>query len=138
MKSVQTRSFFWSVFSCIQSEYRKIRTRKNSIYGHFSRSAYFSTYDLTAECVIYGSYHYVKSVQIQIFFWSLFFWSIYWVNLCIQSKFGKIRTRKNFVFRYFSGCLYWRVQSANRNKLTSHIVGKGVYTPPFLDQPPLF
>ena len=31
--------FFWSVFSCIQSEYRKIRTRKNSVYGHFSHSA---------------------------------------------------------------------------------------------------
>ena len=66
LKSVQIQSFFWSVFSCIrteyslyfpyseyssyslysrsiqsissiQSEYRKIRTRKNSIFGHFSR-----------------------------------------------------------------------------------------------------
>ena len=36
VKSVQIRSFFWSVFSCIQSEYRKIRTRKNSVFGHFS------------------------------------------------------------------------------------------------------
>ena len=25
----------WSVFSCIQSKYRKIRTRKNSLFGHF-------------------------------------------------------------------------------------------------------
>ena len=32
VKSVQIRSFFWS-------EYRKIRTRKNSVSGHFSRSA---------------------------------------------------------------------------------------------------
>ena len=39
MKSVQIRSFFWSVFSCIQSEYGKIRTRKNSVFGHFSCSA---------------------------------------------------------------------------------------------------
>ena len=44
--------FFWSVFSCIrlnteiygvnlgiQSEYRKIRTRKNSVFAHFARSA---------------------------------------------------------------------------------------------------
>ena len=38
VKSVQIRSFFWSVFSCIQSEYRKIRTRKNSVFGHFSCS----------------------------------------------------------------------------------------------------
>ena len=38
MKSVQIRSFFWSVFSCIQSKQRKIGTRKNSVFGHFSRS----------------------------------------------------------------------------------------------------
>ena len=31
-------SFFRSVFSCVQSEYSKIRTRKNSVFGHFSRS----------------------------------------------------------------------------------------------------
>ena len=29
---------FWSAFSCIQSEYRKIRTRNNYVFGHFSRS----------------------------------------------------------------------------------------------------
>ena len=51
VKSVQIRSYFWSVFSCIwteygdlqsnlriQSKYRKIRTRNNSVLGHFSRS----------------------------------------------------------------------------------------------------
>ena len=45
VKSVQIRSYFWSVFSCIsteygyllriQSEYRKIRTRNNSVFWHF-------------------------------------------------------------------------------------------------------
>ena len=51
-KSVQIRSFFLSVFSRIWIEYgeilrispysvrmREIRTRKNSVFGHFSRSA---------------------------------------------------------------------------------------------------
>ena len=38
VKSVQIRSFFWSVFSCIRTEYGKIRTRKNSVFGHFLRS----------------------------------------------------------------------------------------------------
>ena len=50
MKSVQIRSYFWSGFSCIlteygkmlslriQSEYRKIRTRNNYVFGHFSCS----------------------------------------------------------------------------------------------------
>ena len=31
------RSIFWPIFSCIESEYRKIRTRKNPVFGHFSR-----------------------------------------------------------------------------------------------------
>ena len=35
MKSVQMRSFFWSVFSRT-----RIRTRKNSVFGHFSHSVY--------------------------------------------------------------------------------------------------
>ena len=46
VKSVEIGSFFWSVFSCIpvlvnlriQSEYRKIWTWKNSVFGYFSRS----------------------------------------------------------------------------------------------------
>ena len=42
VKSVQIRSYLWSVFSCIQSKYRKIRTRNNSAFGHFSHSDYFS------------------------------------------------------------------------------------------------
>ena len=41
MKSVQIQSYFWSVFFRIQSEYRKIRTRNNSVFGHFSRSDSF-------------------------------------------------------------------------------------------------
>ena len=38
VQSVKIRSFFWSVFSCIQSKYRKIQTRQNSAFGHFLRS----------------------------------------------------------------------------------------------------
>ena len=41
--SVQIRSFLWSVLSCIRTEYRKIRIRKNSVFGHFSRSVYFQS-----------------------------------------------------------------------------------------------
>ena len=40
VKSAQIRSFFCSVFSCIQSKYRKIWTRKKFVLGHFSRSVY--------------------------------------------------------------------------------------------------
>ena len=35
----KVRSFFRSVFSCIQSKYRKIRTRKSFVFGNFSHSA---------------------------------------------------------------------------------------------------
>ena len=42
VKSVQIRIFFWSIFYCIWTEYRKIRTRKNSVFQHFSRSELFS------------------------------------------------------------------------------------------------
>ena len=38
MKNVQIQSYYWSVFSCIQSKYRKIRTRNYSVFGHFSCS----------------------------------------------------------------------------------------------------
>ena len=41
VKSVQIRSYCWSAFSCIQSKYRKIWARNNSVFGHFSRSDKF-------------------------------------------------------------------------------------------------
>ena len=44
MKSVQIRSYFWSVFSCIRTEYKKIRTRKIFVFGHFSHSLVFSNF----------------------------------------------------------------------------------------------
>ena len=40
-KSVQIRSYFWSVFSCIQTEYRKTRTRNNYVFGHSPWSDFF-------------------------------------------------------------------------------------------------
>ena len=53
-RSVQIRSYFWSVFSYIRTEYgallrtspysvriKEMRTRNNSIFGHFSCSVMF-------------------------------------------------------------------------------------------------
>ena len=57
VKSVQMQRFFWSVFSCIRTEYRKIRTRKTSVFQHFSRSISNSSFgswiieDLTGDQV---------------------------------------------------------------------------------------
>ena len=44
VKGVQIRSFFWSVFSCIQSEYRKILTRKNPYLDTFHALKAFLTF----------------------------------------------------------------------------------------------
>ena len=50
VKTKNIRSFFWSVFSSIwteyvnlriKSEYREIRTIKNPVFGHFSRSEHY-------------------------------------------------------------------------------------------------
>ena len=41
MKSAQVRNYFWSVFSYIRTEYRKIRTRNNFVFRQFSRSVIF-------------------------------------------------------------------------------------------------
>ena len=47
VKSVQIQSYFWSVFSCVWTEYKNIRTRRNSIFGHFSCSILLEKLPLT-------------------------------------------------------------------------------------------
>ena len=42
VKSAQIRSYFWPLFFSTRTEYKKIRTRNNSVFGHFSRSAHQS------------------------------------------------------------------------------------------------
>ena len=80
VKSVQIRSFSWSVFFCIQSEYRKIRiffychSWKVSKYGVFS-GPYFPAFGLNTER--------------------------YSIRIRIQPECEKIRTRKNSVFGHF-------------------------------------
>ena len=45
VKSVQIRIFFWSVFSCIQSKYRKIKTRKKlGIWTLFTQKSNLEPY----------------------------------------------------------------------------------------------
>ena len=62
VKSVQIRSYFWGVFSCIWTKCRKIRTRKNSLFGHISRNA-----DWPYHSVI----HYLRRADVDIFLVSL-------------------------------------------------------------------
>ena len=55
VKYVQIRSYFWSVFSCIWAEYRKILTRNNSLFGHFWRSDIFISKRVINECFFQSS-----------------------------------------------------------------------------------
>ena len=88
IKSAQSRSFFWPVFSCIQSEYRKIRTRKSFVFGQFSRRGMFKKH------FIYSVYFYVKA-KISDF------------DICISVPFSKVfkHGKMMLVMQYFS-CLY--------------------------------
>ena len=67
VKSAQIRSFFWSVFSCILTEYRKIRARKNSVFG-----------TLFTQCVL----EVVTIVVLTL--WQLCFWMHYIYLIYIQ------------------------------------------------------
>ena len=66
VKSVQIRSFFWSVFSCIQNKYRKIRTKKNSVFGHLSRSAFVFKIHTTVSCLAMKIHSSCSSIPVHL------------------------------------------------------------------------
>ena len=88
VKSVHIRIFFWSIFSSIRIEYRKIRTRENSVFGHFSRSVVLCsslvllTSKVSKFVVFPGTYFLIFDTQ----------------NIHIQSKYRKIRIRKKLEY----------------------------------------
>ena len=70
VKIVEIWSFFWS-------EYGKTLTRKNSVFGHFSRNATLSN----PKCIP------VSDIALYYHFWSIipiFFW--YWIILFVIAK----------------------------------------------------
>ena len=91
----------YSVSLRFQFECGKILTRKNSIFGHFSRNVSTKIFKSQALITIYWSWltcyqlvsrikehsHCVESVQIRSYFWSVF---------------SCVRTRNNSVFGHFS------------------------------------
>ena len=94
VKSVQILSFFWSIFSCFRTEYRKIRTRNNFIFGHFSRSQslscftqyfgvridFFQKKSWIAELSSRFSHYYRKKYFTRDIRWSLTLHKIYWTH----------------------------------------------------------
>ena len=73
VKSVQIRSYF--CISCIWSEYRKIRTRKNSVFGHFSRSEFLFSYVFSKFSQVFWT-NYQGSNQLQIIYYMQAHWKI--------------------------------------------------------------
>ena len=61
VKSVQVRSYFWSVFFCIRTQYRKIRTRSNSVFGHFHAVNGCDNMTLKSQFLISKSWDYFTS-----------------------------------------------------------------------------
>ena len=94
VKSVQLRSFFWSVFSCIQSQYRKIRTRKNSGFGDFSRSAIY------VMCPGVMGWHSSSFAQI------------------LNTKFELVRRQQNYADQPHWTDLLWSIEE-DKKRLTS-------------------
>ena len=79
VKSIQTRSFFWSVFS----PNGKIQTRKNSLFGHFSRSD-FDSRTLQILLQVTGNKHSWQRVPKPPILWkqSLFFITPLFFKFC--------------------------------------------------------
>ena len=102
----------YGVNLCIQSKYRKIWTRKNFVFGHFSRRDLTNTnarLTNTNACLQKHLQvnHCVKSVSIRSFFWSVFspIWTEYWEILRISSysiRMGKNKDQKNSELKHFS------------------------------------
>ena len=85
VKSIQIRSFFWSVISCIQteygdllhkflnqSEYRKIWIRKDSVFGHFAQCYFqFSTFmRICLKNIFLFSFIFFRSYPLYVASWS--------------------------------------------------------------------
>ena len=112
MKSVQRRSYFWSVFSHIRTEYgeiRFLRTRNNSVFGHFSRRLIYPILmwprsegiDITLKHIVYNilinewefKFVYQQNFQLGKKLAVVFFWPkcFYRVSLLMYVKWEKVK-----------------------------------------------
>ena len=92
VKSVQIWSFSWSVFPRIRTEYRKIRTRKNSLFGHFSHSVFL----------------YIKYIYV---YWFCLIPYFFRARLWVSERFSRLKV----VFKCILTILYCKL-----NKSTAH------------------
>ena len=82
VKSVQIRSFFWSVLNRrIQSKYSKTRTRKNLVFGQFSRRFWI----LRLPWPFFLSFNYVTSI---LKLWETSKDQLFWTQDCIFRTFA--------------------------------------------------
>ena len=107
-KKVQIRSFFWFLFPRIQFKYRKMRTRKNSVFGHVLHSVVYLHRNDLAECTIVNLYSSITN--------HLTDWLLQWCVGCDRTALEKetalfkeyeneiIQTKHTFCFASFSFC----------------------------------
>ena len=105
VKILQIYSFFWSVFSRIQSKYGKIRTRKNSVIGHFSHSGFHQRknwflMNYYCQYIIVWNPHTTQSLQSKCSHCAKFFhnnlcWNISILSVAIYPSFTHTTIMKN-------------------------------------------
>ena len=100
VKTVQIQGYLWSIFSCIWTEYRKIRTRNNSVFGHFSRSSFAHNFQ---EDQLYRTLlGNIFSIAASCTFWKVF--QIFYI-FCMETNAWQFESKINWlVFIWFS---YW-------------------------------
>ena len=86
VKSVRIRSYFWSIFSCIRTEYRKIAAWNNSVFCEFRLRNKFKLFPKFSKFYTESRSHQTKEQYHQLAPW----WSGY--HYCTTS-FKKVWTR---------------------------------------------
>ena len=100
VKTVQIQGYLWSIFSCIWTEYRKIRTRINSVFGHFSRCSFAHSFQ---EDQLYRTLlGNIFSIPASCTFWKVL--QIFYI-FCMETNAWQFESKINWlVFKWFS---YW-------------------------------
>ena len=103
-------NYFWSVFPCIHSEYMKIRTRNNSVFGHFSRSVYVTQPHLTNDNV-----KYIQRLRKFKWFWVIMGSFLIWFSFqrVVKKKLQRILRITDALNRKTFSSLFYRNSSSN-------------------------
>ena len=108
VKNVQIRSFFWSVFSCIRTEYEDLRSKSPypvRMQENMDQKK-LRIWKLSTQWYLFTSFKFCHNfnpslLNVRCYYLENTVWKMYSVNFRIQYKYGKIRTRINSVIGHF-------------------------------------